>query len=197
MKKHVFLSLVALTALSGCASFTGLDAKSDFACAAPEGFSCTSMTGVYANMNNPDLPKGKKTTFLGASEDAKYAARSKLGADQYGRKPMTSYQDTGIPIRTQPQIMRIWVAPWESADKTFYDQNYVYLVVDYGDWVLTHNKSKIVSDFAPMGVQRGQPKPVAEPKQPENTDGFVVDMETGAISQAIEDQVEAAAAVYQ
>lgn len=191
MKKNVFLSLVALTVLSGCASFTGLDAKSDFACAAPEGFSCTSMTGVYANINNPDLPKGKKTTFLGASEDAKYAARSKLGADQYGRQPMTTYQDTGIPIRTQPQIMRIWVAPWQSADKTFYDQNYVYLVVDYGDWVLTHNKSKIISDFAPLGVTRGQVKPpVPVPEKSQDKEGYM-----NAIPKAIEEQIEAATTV--
>lgn len=193
MIKYAFLSFFALTALSGCASFTGLDAKSNFSCAAPEGFSCTSMTGVYANMSNPDLPKGKKTTFLGASEDAKYAARSKLGVDQYGRQPMTAYQDTGIPIRTQPQIMRIWVAPWQSVDKTFYDQSYVYLVVDYGDWVLTHNKSKIVSDFAPIGITRGQVQPPApELEKPQDEEGYM-----NAIPKAIEEQIEAAAAVNQ
>lgn len=184
MKKIVAM-VVASLSLGGCASLTGLDAKSDFACAAPEGFSCTSMTGVYANINNPDLPKGKKATFLGASNQ-RYAPRHKPGMDQYGRTPLTQYQDTGIPIRTQPQIMRIWVAPWESTDKTFYDQNYVYSVVDYGDWVLTHNKSNIISEFSPIGVKKGDTTSVDAEKQYNNPpasvpatteEPFVVDIE--------------------
>lgn len=188
MKKLLIVSSL-VAGLSGCAVFTGLDAKSDFACAAPKGFSCTSMTGVYANINNPDLPKGTKTTFLGASNPM-YAIRHKPGMDDYGRTPITHYQDSGIPIRTQPQIMRIWIAPWESQDKTFYDQNYVYSVVDQGDWVLTHNKSNIMSAYTPnglgVGVKKGDTTSVDTAKQYQQqpsseaeaeAEPFVVDIE--------------------
>ena len=78
--------------------------------------------------------------------------------------------------------MRIWVAPWESTDKTFYDQNYVYSVVDYGDWVLTHNKSNIISEFSPIGVKKGDTTSVDAEKQYNNLpapteEPFVVDIE--------------------
>lgn len=171
MKKLLIIFAIAATA-TGCSVFTGLDAKSDFACAAPEGFSCTSMTGVYANINNPDLPKGAKTTFLGA-QNYVHELRHKPGMDEYGRTPITHYQDSGIPIRTQPQIMRIWIAPWESADKTFYDQNYVYTVIDQGDWVLTHNKSNIATIYAPrslgVGVRRGESATTDVARETQNT----------------------------
>lgn len=172
MNKLLALSVVSL--LSGCAVFTGTDANSDFACAAPEGYSSTSMTGVYANINNPDLPKGTKTTFLGASQNHAYAVRHKAGMDEHGRLPITHYQDSGAPIRTQPQIMRIWVAPWESSDKTFYDQNFVYSVIDQGDWVLTHNKSNIISAYAPntlgVGVAQGNVTSIDAHKQQKTQD---------------------------
>ena len=112
------------------------------------------MTGVYANLKNPKVQISKKTTYLGESDkqDNKYLPRSKVGLDKYGRPPMTLGENTGIPIRTEPQIMRIWMAPWESSDKTFYDQSFVYMVVDYGDWVLAHNKNNIIDQYAPIDL---------------------------------------------
>ena len=153
MKKLLLLTAIS-TIITGCSTFTGLNAKSDFACAAPAGYSCTSMTGVYANLKNPKVQIGKKTTYLGESDNQnnKYLPRSKVGLDKYGRPPMTLGESTGIPIRTEPQIMRIWVAPWESSDRTFYDQSFVYVVVDYGDWILAHNKNNIIDQYSPIDL---------------------------------------------
>lgn len=151
MKKLMVIGAVAT--LSGCANFTGLDAKADFACAAPEGVSCSSMAGVYANMGRASTSAKSKNegeeeyAYLGGTN---YAERNKAGTDQYGRRPMTYSQTSGIPIRTQPQIMKIWLAPWQSQDRTFYDQSYAYIVVNHGDWILAHNRNNIIDEYAPV-----------------------------------------------
>lgn len=157
MKKLIVIATVA--GLSGCASLTGLDAESNFSCAAPEGVSCDSMGGVYANMgkNGGVSAKHKKKAEYSYLGGVSYEERNKAGTDSYGRRPMTYGLNSGIPIRTQPKIMKIWIAPWQSVDRTLYDQSYAYIVVDYGDWVLAHNKNNIIDKYAPIsnGVSKG------------------------------------------
>ena len=46
----------AVVALSGCSSMSGFDAKSEFACKAPDGILCESMSGIYANAQAKNLP---------------------------------------------------------------------------------------------------------------------------------------------
>lgn len=153
MKKVFIVTAIgSFLGLSGCASLTGLDADSNFSCAAPEGVSCDSMGGVYANMGKHGgvSAKDKKKSDYSYLGGVNYAERNKAGTDSYGRRPMTYGVNSGIPIRTEPKIMKIWVAPWQSEDRTLYDQSYAYIVVDYGDWVLAHNKNNIIDEYAPV-----------------------------------------------
>jgi conjugal transfer pilus assembly protein TraV len=62
-------------------------------------------------------------------------------------------------IRTEPTIIRIWIAPWEDADGDLNDQGYVYLQIDAGRWLIEHNREQIRRSFAP--AQAG-----AAPSQP-------------------------------
>ena len=72
--------LVFALTLSGCAStLSGLGGADGYACKAPEGAMCTSVSGVYANsfqgMPKPTMPPGKKPlaaapTTYGASSIA-------------------------------------------------------------------------------------------------------------------------------
>jgi hypothetical protein len=65
-------------------------------------------------------------------------------------------------IRSDPTVVRIWVAPWEDADGDLMDQTYVYLPVDSGRWLIEHNRQRIKREFAPMRA----PTTVAAPAKP-------------------------------
>lgn len=52
-------------------------------------------------------------------------------------------------IRSDPTVIRIWVAPWEDADGDLHDQGYVYLQIDSGRWLIEHNRERIRREFTP------------------------------------------------
>lgn len=53
-------TIVAL-GLNGCAgSLTGLEGESKFACKAPDGVTCSSLSGIYANAVANNLPALRK-----------------------------------------------------------------------------------------------------------------------------------------
>ena len=48
--------------LAGCSSITGLDGSSQYACKAPEGVKCDSVSGNYYNALQNNLPAQRKPT---------------------------------------------------------------------------------------------------------------------------------------
>ena len=50
------LVCMGMTALGGCTTASGLDASSKFACSAPDGVTCMSVSGIYANSKAGSLP---------------------------------------------------------------------------------------------------------------------------------------------
>lgn len=150
---------VTLLALAGC-SFSGYDAKSSFACKAPEGVLCNSMSGIYANAMAHNLPEQRVHTGSGATTNVtlgSYAA-DPTSAGPAGASPgvgratgiLPRVPDSGAPVHTAPREMRIWFAPWQDADSDLHDQEYVYLVVDPGHWSIAHNQARIRAAFRPV-----------------------------------------------
>ena len=130
MNKYLGITL-SLLALGGCSTLSGYDAKSSFACRAPDGVRCESMSGVYANAK-----AGSATNKTPVGEKA-------LGV-------MTVPISSGTPIRTPPRILRVWFAPWEDSDGDLYDQHYAYLPVDHGKWVMEHTQQTIEDQYRPL-----------------------------------------------
>lgn len=62
-------------------------------------------------------------------------------------------------IRTEPTIIRIWIAPWEDADGDLNDQGYVYLQIDAGRWLIEHNREQIRRTFAPTQAGAAPSRP--------------------------------------
>lgn len=50
------LVCVGIVTLGGCTTASGLDASSKFACSAPDGVTCMSVSGIYANSKAGSLP---------------------------------------------------------------------------------------------------------------------------------------------
>ena len=137
--KSALLSLACAVSLAGCGSLSGYDAKNSFSCKAPDGVLCSSMTGIYSNAQQNNLP----AQLVHQSGAPQVAATAREGV-------MTQPISTGTPIRSAPRILRLWFAPWEDADGDLHDQSYVYLPVDAGRWQIEHTQRRIQEGYRPV-----------------------------------------------
>ena len=134
---YVFV-IPVLLALSGCAGMmTGLDGQGKFSCKAPDGISCASLSGVYANAVQNNLP-GQRTTAEAAKEPS--------AVQKIARQAPSS----GEPIRSAPQVRRVWLAPWEDDEEVLHDQSYFYFVVDPGQWQVEYSRRKASDGYRPI-----------------------------------------------
>jgi hypothetical protein len=53
-------------------------------------------------------------------------------------------------LRSQARLLRLWIKPWEDADGDLYDQGYVYVQVDNGQWLIDHVQRQIRDAYAPL-----------------------------------------------
>jgi len=139
-----------IASLTGCGNMSGVSGQTDFACKAPPGVTCSSLSGVYANAvanNLPGLRKDVSTLDKKQSEDKPRYQGSKT--------PITGEaQLSGRAIRTQAKVLRIWIAPWEDSEGDLHDQAYTYVVVDPGRWAIEHNHRQIVDQYRPVFVKQ-------------------------------------------
>ncbi|MDP2324944.1 MAG: TraV family lipoprotein [Gammaproteobacteria bacterium] len=144
---------LAIVLLGGCMNLSGISGSSDsFGCKAPEGVICTSVSGVYANAVRNNLP-GQKT--------GQEAAAPAVQMPDMPRVAPRVTLSSGEAIRSQPRVMRIWVAPWEDADGDLHDQSFIFVTVDSGRWLIEHNRARIRQGYAPAMPLR---QPVAADK---------------------------------
>ena len=47
-------------------------------------------------------------------------------------------------------MLSVWFAPWEDNDGDLHDQNYVYLQVDSGRWLIEHNRRRVMDAYRPV-----------------------------------------------
>ena len=120
------------TLLGGCAStMSGLGGEGSYACKAPVGSQCTSVSGVYANSIHGQppasaLPKPAKEPTSTAA--ATTAASASTAAPGLGAPPSA--------LRSQPRVLRLWIAPWEDADGDLHEASLVHVLVDTGRWLI-------------------------------------------------------------
>ncbi len=133
----------AILALGGCTSLTGFGGSATYACQPPEGVTCNSVSGVYANAVRGNLPSQQRVA-------APVPAPSNGSVPPKGRAPASSSAADLDELRSRPRILRLWFKPWEDADNDLYDQGYVYVQVDAGRWRVDHVQARIRDGFAPV-----------------------------------------------
>lgn len=159
-----FAIAVSLAAtLTGCANtLSGLDGGSRFACKAPDGVTCSSLSSVYANAVADNLPALRQQEKPELSHNQSPIPATKQGGI------VGSTPSSGDPIRAQAKVLRIWVAPWEDSEGDLHDQAYLYVMADPGRWVIEHDQKRIVDRYRPTFIQSGQsgqqPKPAQVPR---------------------------------
>mgnify|MGYP003587014371 CR=1 FL=1 len=125
-------ALFGLSALfmSAC-STSGLDARSSFKCTEENGFEgCTSISQTYkGSINNPNVNRNSNGV-----------------GDSYSRQVPYS----GMPIRTQIKVLRIWMAPWEDKLGVLHDQSFMYIPLNESRWQIEHNQEAIIDEYRPQ-----------------------------------------------
>ncbi len=147
--------------LAGCANISGLDATSEYACQAPLGVQCESVSGTYANALRNNLPslrpqRSPSSAPSAATPPTAPPAPAAMRATS-ARAALAPGGVEGLaapPIRSQPRLLRLWVKPWEDADRDLHDQGYVYVQVDSGRWLIDHAQRQIRDAYAPLRPPR-------------------------------------------
>ncbi|MBL8528849.1 MAG: type IV conjugative transfer system lipoprotein TraV [Burkholderiales bacterium] len=159
---------VLALALSGCASsLSGVGGTERYACKAPEGALCTSVSGVYAN------------SIHGAFRPAesRLPRASSAPPSVYGATPLTpenaATADTaGTPLRrlrSNARVLRVWIAPWEDSDGDLHEASTVHVLVDTGRWLIEHvrpAKGRRVDGVAPPPPLVQEAAPAKTPSDP-------------------------------
>ena len=169
--------LAAITTLGGCAAnLSGVGGETTFKCKAPDGVQCQSVSGTYANARVGNLPSQQSPGASTVLAPGLTATSLALAPSALSPSRIRDAAAFGA-IRSDPTIIRIWIAPWEDADGDLMDQTYVYMPLDTGHWLIEHNRQRIKREFAPVrapasaGTNIPVPKPIAARPTQDEDDG--------------------------
>ena len=183
------LAACAMGLLAGCANMSGLDGSAEYACKAPQGVQCDSVSGNYYNALQNNLPSQRQRgTTDGDTAKTPSTRHQTPASDTRPARLLSIAQPASdnpspaagiaLPLRSQARVLRLWFKPWEDADRDLYDQGYVYVQIDSGRWLIDHAQQRIRDAHAPIRPPRpapasaasAQPSPTAaKPVEP----GFV------------------------
>lgn len=154
--KHLAIGIVLLALLqAGCSSLSGLSGSSSYACKAPEGVACDSVSGTYANAVKNNLPsqQGRGIEWAPPTRDRQTPATQGAASTRAASTPAPAtlgLPPTPVTLRSAPRVLRLWFKPWEDADNDLYDQGYVYVQVDPGRWQVEHVQRQVRESYAPL-----------------------------------------------
>jgi conjugal transfer pilus assembly protein TraV len=156
--RHAAQSLAPLlvlgATLAGCASgLSGIGGTDGYACKAPAGAQCTSVSGVYAN-----TAQGMPMTPKAPGNKSPNPAPALYGAASIAPTAQATSPRTGM--RSSPRVLRLWVAPWEDADGDLHEESLVHVVVDTGRWLIETVRP------APRSLIDGVTPPVPSAQEP-------------------------------
>lgn len=152
--------------LAGCMNLSGLDSNPRYGCRAPEGVHCQSVSGTYANTATrvaslkvePSSPATKRSS----GTEVRTSDLSANGPNTASKPVLVSMVSassafspaaplSSLPsLRSAPRILRLWFKPWEDNDRDLYDEGYVFVQVDNGQWLIEHAQQRIRSAYAPV-----------------------------------------------
>ena len=100
---------------------------------------------------NFDCPTKDGVRCMRLSEVDKQVSRGKLGSDtqNYSKSSKTGWRltppqgvfrvpDEGSPLRSREEVLSIWMAPYQSIDGTYHEQNVLHFVAKEAAWAVPH-----------------------------------------------------------
>ena len=164
-------------ALAGCVNMSGLGGGSKYACAAPEGVACDSVSGTYANAvrnrlpgqrHAPEAPDQATGTAMPPEQRPSPGREMPFPAAASGQADAQPSDTAAWALRSGPRVLRLWTKAWEDADGDLWDQGYVYVQVSSGQWDIEHVQQRARDRYAPLRPPSVQPTgPTTAPSAPE------------------------------
>jgi conjugal transfer pilus assembly protein TraV len=152
----VLLGVGAL--LTGCTSLSGVGGDAHYACPAPPGVQCGSVTANYQQSLHRDLPtRGPSEPIALVPESATPTVTTARLANADG--------DSGTPLYSSPRILTLWVAPWADRDNVLHDAAFVHVPIDHGHWLVDPVRPPKRPESRPL-----RPPPRDASAAPANTD---------------------------
>ena len=142
MKKFAMAFLLLSPLLLACAG-----GSSRYGCPAESGYSCKSVSEVYAEAASgrgsgerpfPKSLESEKTARAAAGRRFLKGGIARAGKNTRGRaigKEAARAEKT-MPVYVPPPAIRLWIAPWQDARGVFHSGKYVYVVSGRGRWMI-------------------------------------------------------------
>jgi conjugal transfer pilus assembly protein TraV len=165
-------AFMSVALLSGCANLSGYqNSSSTFACSAPDGVACSSISGVYANAKQGTLPgqtgastvsvSGTSSSSSNQGDELWYMQSESVSSSAVNHQPVQRSAgwitgdalETTKPIYKTPFVLRVWLAPWQDSDNVLHDQSLSYVVINEGQWNIEHVKHKLIEQGT-LSLQR-------------------------------------------
>lgn len=169
-KKVLPVALLSGSALlTGCASSFGIG-NSEYGCSGyPEGVQCMSAKDMYQLTEQPGSvtadkaieyqrkigkmpPDSKASDSNHGSEAEEHGGARSSGVAQGHILSQSPINDGAVPIRTRSEIMRIWVAPWESADGDLHISGLVFTELEQRRWNIGVSYEKGPVEIKPLST---------------------------------------------
>lgn len=157
MWRCLVLSLV-LAVLTGCSVLNPY--HEDFGCEGhPDGVNCMSARDVYRETDyksslTPEDRTDKKGNKKGKKQEQQLPAAASSINPAAVDPPTSAVQgmpyEGPLPLRTTAQVMRIWVAPWESQDGALNMPSYLYVEVVERKWTVGEAKMHVAPQITPL-----------------------------------------------
>jgi conjugal transfer pilus assembly protein TraV len=174
IRVSVAAPLIASLALSGCASsLSGVGGTQNYACKAPEGALCTSISGVFANSAQGTLrpnptPANKPPAAPPVAASAAALATSGVAPTAPSRSTAASVPDRPA-MRANARVLRVWIAPWEDSDGDLHEDALVHVLVDTGRWLIEHVRPASRSRMESVAPPIASVQDSAPPKAPSDS----------------------------
>jgi conjugal transfer pilus assembly protein TraV len=157
MNYRHFIPCLLLPTLVGCAgSLSGLDGGKKLSCPVSEGVTCKPMSQVYEESVQPAKTDGEEAKTESPALPPRGTVHVPPGAE-----------NGPVPLRTRPNVMRIWIAPWEDADGDLHEGAWIAMRLDDGRWNIDHVRERIREGYGaalvPPPVQESKPAAQSKP----------------------------------
>jgi conjugal transfer pilus assembly protein TraV len=168
---QTLLAATGLAMLAACTNMSGLSGSSTYACKAPDGVACDSVSGTYANAIQNNLPSQQRRASPAPAFD-RHESALLPGAHDQSTVPAAVLAPMAAPLRLNPslaipvsvdssagpaaplhssaRILRLWFKPWEDADHDLVDQGFIYVQIDGGQWLVDHVERQVRDAYAPL-----------------------------------------------
>jgi conjugal transfer pilus assembly protein TraV len=159
MNTRYRLALLTLClGMTGCTVFDAVSGSNEFGCAGmPEGVQCMSAREVYQATEHTDTVTGSRQ-----SKDKPPTAPGGAGTTVVAspRPAPALAVSNPLPIRTQAQVMRVWIAPWEDGTGNLHSTSFIFTEIEPRRWQLGMAATEPEVTLRPLQVvQRDQEQP--------------------------------------